>query len=77
MDLGGDLKDAKEMIGHSDLKMTDRYAHLTSMRKLSRQEDLARFYANSEGTKESSVPHRSHTEVKWVSRQKKSGLDGL
>jgi integrase len=61
---GGDLKDAKEMIGHRDLKMTDRYAHLTSMRKLSRQEDLARFYANSEGTRESSVPHRSHTELK-------------
>jgi integrase len=43
---GGDLKDAKEMIGHGDLKMTDRYAHLTSMRKLSRQIDLARFYEN-------------------------------
>ena len=51
---GGDLKDAKEMIGHRDLKMTDRYAHLTSMRKLSRQEDLARFYANSEETREPS-----------------------
>ena len=41
---GGDLKDAKEMIGHRDLKMTDRYSHLTSMRKLSKQIDLARFY---------------------------------
>jgi site-specific recombinase XerD len=61
---GGDLKDAKEMIGHRDLKMTDRYSHLTNMRKLSRQEDLARFYANSEGASESSVPHRSQTEVK-------------
>jgi hypothetical protein len=45
----------------SDLSMTDRYAHLTNMRKLSRQEDLARFYANSEGIKDSNVPHRSHT----------------
>jgi integrase len=61
---GGDLKDAKEMIGHRDLKMTDRYAHLTSMRKLSRQEDLAKFYANFEGPKESSEPHIGHTEVK-------------
>jgi integrase len=68
---GADLKDAKEMIGHSDLKMTDRYAHLTSMRKLSRQVDLARFYSNSEGMKESSVPHRSHTEVKNGSLNKK------
>ena len=48
-------------IGHSDLSMTDRYAHLTNMRKLARQEDLARFYANSEAVQESSVPHRSHT----------------
>ncbi len=68
---GGDLKDAKEMIGHGDLKMTDRYAHLTSMRKLSKQEDLARFYANSEGMTESSVPHRSHTEVKNGAQNKK------
>jgi hypothetical protein len=34
------------MIPHRDLKMTDRYAHLTSMRKLSKQVDLARFYEN-------------------------------
>jgi integrase len=58
---GSDLKDVKEMIGHSDLSMTDRYSHLTSMRKLARQEDLARFYSNSEELKKSSVPHRSHT----------------
>jgi len=32
----------------------DRYAHLTNLRKLARQEDLARFYANSEETKEPS-----------------------
>ena len=43
---GSDLKDVKEMIGHKDLKMTDRYSHLTSMRKLSRQVELARFYSN-------------------------------
>ena len=51
---GGDLKDAKEMIGHADLSMTDRYAHLTNLRKLARQEDLARFYARAEETKKSS-----------------------
>jgi site-specific recombinase XerD len=58
---GSDLKDVKEMIGHADLSMTDRYTHLTNMRKLARQEDLARFYSNSEELKKSSVPHRSHT----------------
>ena len=46
--------DGKEMIGHSDLPMTDRYAHLINMRKLARQEDLARLYASSEEMKKSS-----------------------
>ena len=54
-------REVKEMIGHSDLSMTDRYAHLTSMRKLSRQEDLARFYANAGDANDRSEPHRSHT----------------
>jgi integrase len=58
---GADLKDVKEMIGHSDLSMTERYAHLTSMRKLSRQEDLARFYANAGDANDRSEPHISHT----------------
>lgn len=58
---GSDLKDVKEMIGHSDLSMTDRYAHLTSMRKLSRQEDLARLYANTDADHERTEPHISHT----------------
>ena len=61
----------KEMIGHRDLKMTDRYSHLTNLRKLARQEDLARFYANSEEMKESSELHRSHTEVKKGSLNRK------
>jgi hypothetical protein len=68
---GSDLKDVKEMIGHRDLKMTDRYSHLTNMRKLARQEDLARFYANSKETKESSKLYRSHTEVKKGSLNRK------
>jgi len=71
VDLGGDLKDAKEMIGHSDLKMTDRYAHLTSMRKQTRQADLARFYENHGGVKESSEEHIRNTEVKNGSPDKK------
>jgi integrase len=42
---GSDLKDVKEMIGHSDLSMTDRYSHLTLNHKLLRQESLAEHYA--------------------------------
>lgn len=41
---GSDLKDVKEMIGHSDLSMTDRYSHLTLNHKLLRQENLAEHY---------------------------------
>lgn len=44
---GSGLKDVKEMIGHKDLSMTDRYAHLTPAHKLVRQEQLARFYSNN------------------------------
>jgi site-specific recombinase XerD len=43
---GGSLKDAKEMIGHSDISMTDRYAHLTPEHMRARQKELARHYAN-------------------------------
>jgi len=45
---GGDLKDAKEMIGHSDLSMTDRYSHLNPNYKLKLQEKLAAYYAETE-----------------------------
>jgi site-specific recombinase XerD len=61
---GSDLRDVKEMIGHRDLSMTDRYAHLTNMRKLARREDLARFYANGNADNERSEPHISHTNDK-------------
>ncbi|MGA7875864.1 MAG: tyrosine-type recombinase/integrase, partial [Desulfoferrobacter sp.] len=30
---GADLKEVKEMIGHGDISMTDRYSHLTSEHK--------------------------------------------
>ncbi|MFH0844353.1 MAG: tyrosine-type recombinase/integrase [Pseudomonadota bacterium] len=59
---GSDLKDVKEMIGHRDLSMTDRYSHLTISRKLSRQEELARFYASINGILEPTGEHRG---VKW------------
>lgn len=41
---GSGLKDVKEMIGHSDLAMTDRYSHLTQIHKRNRQESLAEYY---------------------------------
>ena len=41
---GGDLKDVKEMIGHSDLSMTDRYTHLTLNRKKKLSRRLSDYY---------------------------------
>jgi len=43
---GSGLKEVKEMIGHSDISMTDRYSHLTLNHTLMRQEQLAEHYAN-------------------------------
>ena len=43
---GGSLKDAKEMIGHSDISMTDRYSHLSMNHNLSKQIQLAKHYSN-------------------------------
>ena len=45
---GSGLKEAKEMIGHSDISMTDRYAHLSLNHKLKSQEQLAEHYGKSE-----------------------------
>jgi hypothetical protein len=59
------------MIGHRDLKMTDRYAHLTSMRKLSRQVDLARFYENHGSVKESGGGHIGVTKGENESQKRK------
>ena len=42
---GGSLKDAKEMIGHSDISMTDRYSHLTLEHKHLKQQGLSDYYA--------------------------------
>jgi hypothetical protein len=59
------------MIGHRDLKMTDRYAHLTSMRKLSRQVDLARFYENHGGLKQQNGGDIGVTKVENGSLERK------
>ena len=48
---GGDLKDAKEMIGHSSISMTDRYSHLSALHKQNRQKLLAQYYDNFENQK--------------------------
>ena len=41
---GANMKDIKDMIGHSEIKMTDRYTHLTDARKVALQEKLADHY---------------------------------
>ena len=41
---GSDLKVVKDMIGHRDLAMTDRYTHLTNLHKRSNQQRLAEHY---------------------------------
>jgi|TARA_B100001971_G_C18234388_1_gene566138 site-specific recombinase XerD len=45
---GGTLKDAKEMIGHKDISITDRYSHLTAPHMQHRQEQLAAHYLKSD-----------------------------
>jgi integrase len=42
--IGADLHDVKEMIAHSDLAMTDRYAHIVGKRIFSLQQQLAEHY---------------------------------
>ena len=43
---GASLKDAKEMIGHQDISMTDRYSHLSLNHNLSNQVRLAEHYSS-------------------------------
>ena len=43
---GASLKDAKEMIGHRDISMTDRYSHLSMNHNLFNQARLAEHYSN-------------------------------
>lgn len=41
---GAGLKEVKEMIGHSDISMTDRYSHLSMDHKLIKQNQLSSYY---------------------------------
>ncbi len=41
---GASLKDVKEMMGHADISMTDRYSHLTVTHKTQIQDKLADHY---------------------------------
>jgi integrase len=43
---GSDLKEVKDMIGHKDLSMTDRYSHLSSLHKATLQDQLSDHYQN-------------------------------
>jgi len=45
---GSGLKDAKDMIGHSDISMTDRYSHLTNSHKFNSQQRLADYYSSAQ-----------------------------
>ena len=47
---GASLKDVKEMIGHSDITMTDRYSHLSEYHKHMKQKRLAEYYQNGYAT---------------------------
>jgi integrase len=42
--VGANLKDVKEMIGHSEIKMTDRYSHIAGATKIALQDKLAAHY---------------------------------
>jgi site-specific recombinase XerD len=44
---GGDLKMACEMIGHADIKMTSRYAHLPQLAQTNMQARLAGYYGDT------------------------------
>ena len=48
---GGDIKMACDMIGHSDIKMTSRYAHLTQLAHDNMQAKLAGYYASPQQQK--------------------------
>ena len=49
---GVGLKEVKEMIGHSDISMTDRYSHLTLEHKRSKQQQLSEYYSAQIATRE-------------------------
>lgn len=55
---GLDLKDVKELIGHGDIRMTDRYSHLSPARKRQAQARLAEHYGQAVA-----VPEEDEEEV--------------
>ena len=76
---GASLKEVKEMIGHSDIAMTDRYSHLTSEHKLHRQKKLASIMLRMMRVKWGR--HRGHRPQIWpcehlAKKDKKSRLHG-
>ncbi len=58
---GADLKDVKEMIGHKDLSMTDRYAHLTLTHKRKQQNQLAKYYTDGSAEPQEALNKGFHT----------------
>lgn len=44
---GAGIKEVKEMIGHEDIAMTDRYSHLTLRHRQTKQQQLSDYYAKS------------------------------
>jgi integrase len=48
---GAGLKEVKEMIGHRDISMTDRYSHLTMEHKHQNQIQLSKHYASHATTR--------------------------
>lgn len=52
---GAGLKEVKEMIGHSDISMTDRYAHLSMEHRRQKQNALSEHYATHTLTTEQPV----------------------
>ena len=45
---GAGLKEAKDMIGHSDISMTDRYTHLYENHRIRVQDQLTKHYSNGD-----------------------------
>jgi site-specific recombinase XerD len=62
------MKDIKDMIGHSEIKMTDRYTHLTDARKVALQEKLAHHY-NGTSSAESMNPLPESVKHWWEGTQ--------
>jgi hypothetical protein len=61
----------KDMIGHSDPAMTDRFSHLCMAGNLQRQEKLAVFYAGQGAPFKLSGEHTGNTKRKRHDRNKK------